>query len=170
MIGRVSFVTQWLDFGSLKLRLWFGKSMLWINISRTNNMILLKLIGTENTVKIAPFVFVLFFFGGEPNVWQKKNEKNDFKKKRNMFGASIPLTRLYFWTQVILFMFEKNIPFFGVPLHSMSLTFLLNTAILCSCLSILSFSLPTIEMMESSLFLNSLSVRDVARGCRFFLS
>lgn len=144
--------------------------MLWINISRTNNMILLKLIGTENTVKIAPFVFVLFFFGGEPNVWQKKNEKNDFKKKRNMFGASIPLTRLYFWTQVILFMFEKNIPFFGVPLHSMSLTFLLNTAILCSCSSILSFSLPTIEMMESSLFLNSLSVRDVARGCRFFLS
>lgn len=58
-------------------------------------MMLLKLIGTENTVKIAP----LFFFGGEPNVWQKKNEKNDFKKKRNMFGASIPLTRLYFWTQ-----------------------------------------------------------------------
>lgn len=169
MIGRVSFVTQWLDFGSLKLRLWFGKSMLWINISRTNNMILLKLIGTENTVKIAPFVFFVFF-GGEPNVWQKKNEKNDFKKKRNMFGASIPLTRLYFWTQVILFMFEKNIPFFGVPLHSMSLTFLLNTAILCSCSSILSFSLPTIEMMESSLFLNSLSVRDVARGCRFFLS
>ena len=166
MIGRVSFVTQWLDFGSLKLRLWFGKSMLWINISRTNNMMLLKLIGTENTVKIAP----LFFFGGEPNVWQKKNEKNDFKKKRNMFGASIPLTRLYFWTQVILFMFEKNIPFFRVPLHSMSLTFLLNTAILCSCSSILSFSLPTIEMMESSLFLNSLSVRDVARGCRFFLS
>ena len=55
--------------------------MLWINISRTNNLILLKLIGTENTVKIAPFVFVLFFFGGEPNVWQKKNEKNDFKKK-----------------------------------------------------------------------------------------
>lgn len=144
--------------------------MLWINISRTNNMILLKLIGTENTVKIAPFVFVLFFFGREPNVWQKKNEKNDFKKNRNMFGASIPLTRLYFWTQVILFMFEKNIPFFGVPLHSMSLTFLLNTAILCSCSSILSFSLPTIEMMESSLFLNSLSVRDVARGCRFFLS
>lgn len=143
--------------------------MLWINISRTNNMILLKLIGTENTVKIAPFVFFVFF-GGEPNVWQKKNEKNDFKKKRNMFGASIPLTRLYFWTQVILFMFEKNIPFFGVPLHSMSLTFLLNTAILCSCSSILSFSLPTIEMMESSLFLNSLSVRDVARGCRFFLS
>ena len=140
--------------------------MLWINISRKNNMMLLKLIGAENTVKIAPF----FFFGGEPNVWQKKNEKNDFKKKRNMFGASIPLTLLYFWTQVILFMFEKNIPFFGVPLHSMSLTFLLNTAILCSCSSILSFSLPTIEMMESSLFLNSLSVRDVARGCRFFLS
>lgn len=36
-------------------------------------MMLLKLIGTENTVKIAPFVF----FGGEPNVWQKKNEKNE---------------------------------------------------------------------------------------------
>ena len=74
--------------------------MLWINISRTNNMMLLKLIGTENTVKIAPFFcFVFVFFGGEPNVWQKKNEKNDFKKKSNMFGASIPLTRLYFWTQ-----------------------------------------------------------------------
>lgn len=35
MIGRVSFVTQWLDFGSLKLRLGFGKSMLWTNKSRT---------------------------------------------------------------------------------------------------------------------------------------
>lgn len=50
--------------------------MLWINKSRTDNMMLLKLIGSENTVKIAPFVF-FFFFGGEPNVWQKKNEKND---------------------------------------------------------------------------------------------
>ena len=39
-------------------------------------MMLLKLIRTENIVKIAPFVFL--FFG--PNVWQKKNEKNDFKK------------------------------------------------------------------------------------------
>ena len=170
MIGRVSFVTQWLDFGSLKLRLWFGKSMLWINISRINNLTLLKLIGTENTVKIAPFVFVLFFLEGNQMFGRRKMKRMTLKKKRNMFGASIPLTRLYFWTQVILFMFEKNIPFFCVPLHSMSLTFLLNTAILCSCSSILSFSLPTIEMMESSLFLNSLSVRDVARGCRFFLS
>ena len=165
MIGRVSFVTQWLDFGSLKLRLWFGKSMLWINKSRTDNMMLLKLIGSENTVKIAPFVFVFFFWRGTKCLAEEK-----WKEWRNMFGASIPLTRLYFWIQVILFMFEKNIPFFSVPLHSMSLTFLLNTAVLCSCSSILSFSLPTIEMMESSLFLNSLSVRDVARGCRFFLS
>ena len=143
--------------------------MLWINISRTNNMMLLKLIGTENTVKIAPFV-CFFFFGGGPNVCQKKNEKNDFKKGVICSGQAYLSHGIIVWTQVILFMFEINKPFFGVPLHSMSLTFLLNTAILCSCSSILSFSLPTIEMMESSLFLNSLSVRDVARGCRFFLS
>ena len=64
--------------------------MLWINKSRTNNMMLLKLIRTENSVKIAPFVF---FWG--PNVLRKKNEKNDFKKKRNLFGAGLPLTRLH---------------------------------------------------------------------------
>ena len=101
---------------------------------------------------------------------QKKNEKNDFKKSVICSGQAYLSHGSIVWTQVILFMFEINIPSFVVPLHSMSLTFLLNTAILCSCSSILSFSLPTIEMMESSLFLNSLSVRDVARGCRFFLS
>ena len=73
--------------------------MLWINISRTNNLILLKLIGTENTVKIAPFVFVLFFLEGNQMFDRRKMKRMTLKKKRNMFGASIPLTRLYFWTQ-----------------------------------------------------------------------
>lgn len=87
MIDRVSFVTQWLDFRSLKLRLWFGKSMLWINKSGRNNMMLLKLIRTENIVKIAPFVF--FFLD---QMFGRRKMKRMTLKKRNLFGASIPLT------------------------------------------------------------------------------
>ena len=54
--------------------------MLWINISRTNNMILLKLIGTENTVKIAPFVFVLFFLEGNQMFGRRKMKRMTLKK------------------------------------------------------------------------------------------
>ena len=56
-----------------------------------------------------------------------------------------------------------NVPFGGSALQSMLVTFLLNTAILCSCSSILSFSLPISEMIESSLFLSSESVSEDLR-------
>lgn len=138
MIGRVSFVTQWLDFGSLKLRLWFGKSMLWINISRTNNLILLKLIGTENTVKIAPFVFVLFFLEGNQMFGRRKMKRMTLKKSLicsgqaylshgSIFGHSNPLyvweKHTFFWCSIAFYV--ANFP----VQHSYSLFLLVDFVI-----------------------------------------
>ena len=49
--------------------------MLWINESRTDNMMLLKLIGSEKTVKIAPFVFVFFFLDGNQMFGRRKMKR-----------------------------------------------------------------------------------------------
>ena len=58
--------------------------MLWINISRTDNMMLLKLIGTENTVKIAPF----FFLEGNQMFGRRKMKRMTLKKSVICSGLS----------------------------------------------------------------------------------